>query len=188
MNFDSYDLGGVLEPREAPKAELASYLERSDRLGPTAAGMLAGAIGGAVLLTVATRVAMRTGGPDLMLRLGSFVARGLLLHPWVHVAGLVVAALAGAVVGGMFARITRRLRRVLPLLVWSLVFFPSLWTLIFALVLPRVAPHLRAGLPFVPMLLGVVAYAVVFVLEAPLRVRADETERLRRLVPDLTSD
>ena len=159
-----------------PVSEIdTAELERKDRLHPATAGLLMGAIGGAGMLAVAGQLVERRGGPDLVGRLGAFVGNGARLGAsdatTLHVAAFVTVALAGAVIGALYALVTRHLRRYAPLLVWSLVFFGAVCTLLNAFVVPRWAPRLRADLPFSVSLVAAMVFAFVVSLELPVRRR-----------------
>lgn len=136
-----------------------------DRLGPGLAGAVTGALGG--LAAYATIAAL---APALAARASSSLVR---LVPELEEAAPIVAfalaAVAGALVGALFASITRHLRRWVPMLTWSLVVFPTIVVALLALqrtYLPRA--HFLAP---VPLLLASVAFAVVWSLEVRLRVR-----------------
>ncbi len=80
------------------------------------------------------------------------------------------AALGGAVVGALFASLTRHLRRFVPLLIWAAVFFVSLTMLVLAV--SSTYGH-GLGVAMAPAILaasGVFAFVVSFQL--PLRRRA----------------
>lgn len=159
-----------------PVSEIdTAELERKDRLHPATAGLLMGAIGGAGMLAVASQLVERRGGPDLVGRLGGFVGNVARLGTsdpmTLHVAAFVTVALAGSVIGALYALVTRHLRRYPPLLLWSLVFFGAVCTLVNAFVVPRWAPRLRADLPFSVSIIAAFAFAFVVSLELLVRRR-----------------
>ena len=144
--------------------------ERYDRLRPATAGLLAGGAAGVLMLAAADRVLHARGGAlDLVQFVGRLVSKGALVGLHAQLAGFGAALVAGAVIGVLFAKVTRHLRRFAPLLLWSLVFFPAAWTLLQAFVLPVAAPWLAPMLPFVPMLAGTAVYAAVVSLQLLLR-------------------
>lgn len=102
--------------------------ERGDRLGPATAGAFVGLVAGAAGLGVVH--AMHLG------RIGAGTARTALAWGIPEDAALpiayVAAALGGAVIGAGFAAVTQHLRRLVPLLVWAVVFFVSLTMLLLA--------------------------------------------------------
>lgn len=163
---DFSDLTPLLRqpPRRTKKAE------RYDRMHPVTAGMLAGAAGGELMLLTANRlIGPQQDALDLGCSLGRIVTRGALVGFEGQLAGFGAALLVGAVLGAIFAMTTRHLRRFAPLVVWSLVFFPATWTMVYALVLPRLAPWLLPMLPFVPMVAGIAVFGLFASLQLPLR-------------------
>jgi hypothetical protein len=144
--------------------------EHQDRLSPATAGMFAGAAAGIMMLATVERVLRgRSDGYDLALFFGRLASNHTLVGAHAQAAGFGFALVLGSIVGVVFSKVTRHLRRFAPLLLWSIVFFPAAWTLLDAFVLPAVAPWLVPRLPFVPTLIGTLAYAVVVSLQLPLR-------------------
>ncbi len=170
QNLSWSDVASV-DDDEVVTAEVRTDLaEHYDRLRPATAGFLAGAAAGAAMLATADRVLLARGGHvDLAQFAGRLVSNGALLGLQAQVAGFVAALVAGAVIGVVFAKVTRHLRRFAPLLFWSLVFFPAAWTLLQAFVVPVAAPWLAPHVPFVPMLAGAAVYGAVVSLELILR-------------------
>jgi hypothetical protein len=130
-----------------PPPPRTQVLEANDRMHPAAAGFVAGIFAG-----------------------GAFAAAAQALNPmFAQPTSIGVACGAGAIVGAIFAMVTRNLRSFFLLAFWSLIFFPAMATAAVALVLPRIpgAP----ALPFLPVIAGSAAFAVVSALQVPLRVR-----------------
>jgi hypothetical protein len=149
-----------LERLAAPELD-----ERHDAMGPTAAGALGGVLGGVVI--VAAIQVFRSP----LLDWG--VARWIPQYesqPWARPAAAVAVLVACAIVGAIFARVTRRLRRFVPAALWSLVFFVSAWIGVDAILVARGAPLARI-LPALPVAGIVAAFAVALALHVPMRVR-----------------
>jgi hypothetical protein len=137
------------EERESvpPPPPRRQVLESNDRMHPAMAGFIAGLFGGL-----------------------AFAGAAQALNPmFAQPQAIGIACGAGAIVGAFFALVTRNLRRFVPLAFWSLIFFPAMTTAAVALLLPRIpgAP----ALPWLPMIAGSAAFAVVSALQVPLRVR-----------------
>ena len=137
-----------------------------DRLQPATAGALMGLLAGAAGLGVVhalhlTRIAQGIS------RLGT--AWDLPPDATVPLAYL-AAALGGAIVGMGFASITRHLRRFIPLLIWALIFFLSLTTLVLAI---SAAYGRGLGVSMAPAILAAsAAYAFIASFQLPLRKRS----------------
>jgi len=101
---------------------------RGDRLRPGTAGALIGLLAGAAGLGVVHAMHLTRIGEGAA---RTAVAWGIPADAALPVAYL-AAALGGAVVGAGFAGITQYLRRLVPLVVWALVFFVSLTMLVLA--------------------------------------------------------
>jgi hypothetical protein len=139
---------------EARQARLA------DRMGAGTSGGIAGLFAGAAALAVVHWMT------PTMLNAPILRASALWgVEPLVSLAvAYVTAAATGALVGACFARVTRYLRRWLPLVIWSLVFFLSLTLLVLALAKkPTLAPVILAASA---------AYAFVVSFSLPIRKRA----------------
>ena len=141
--------------------------ESVDRMRPATGGALAGIIGGAMML--ATADALIAG--DVTLSLGRAITGAAAEREVSLGAAFLFAAVLGAVIGALFAIVTRYLRRFTPVLVWALVFFPAAWTFVHAFVLSRF-PNVAHALPYAPMALGALAFAFGVSLQVPFRVRA----------------
>jgi hypothetical protein len=145
---------------------------RRGELRPVTAGAVVGGVGGAVMLAVSTLVARRAGHElDLASLIGASISRGWLAGNAAFWAGLTLSILTGAVVGMLFANLTRRLRLLAPLMAFGLVLTTSTWLVIHALALPRFVPWLARALPIGPMTIGAALFGIILSLELPLRTR-----------------
>ncbi len=84
---------------------------------------------------------------------------------------LLSVALAGALLGGSFGRLTRRLFRPVPRIVEGAVLLPALCILVYAFGLERYAPRLAQTVPFLWSLLAALAFGVAVALVPPLKAR-----------------
>jgi len=181
VSTDSLDRIAVVTPEQRTRLE-----ERADRLHPAMAGAFAGGAAGIAMIAIADRMLhARPDGYDLVQFAGRLVTDGRLEGVEAQGAGFGVAFGAGLVVGVVFALVTRHLRKFAPLLIWSLVVFPAVWTVLQAFVLPKTAPWLAAALPFVPMVVGSLAFAFVVALQLPLRKRRAPRPALEGFEDDL---
>ncbi|MBX3260137.1 MAG: hypothetical protein KF782_10645 [Labilithrix sp.] len=154
------------EAREDQEPEpLGVFVIPDDRMSPAVSGGIAGFAGGLAALGSVHALA-----PAALARpvLAVAEARGVDLAVSFGVA-YVTAAAVGALVGGTFAVVTRYLRRWGPLLLWALVFFVSLATLLLALssAYGRGAGPALSG----PILAASAAFAVVVSFSLPIRRR-----------------
>jgi hypothetical protein len=132
----------------------------SDRMGAGTSGGIAGLFAGAAALGVVHWLS------PIMLNTSIVRAAGLWgVEPMVSLGvAYATAAAIGALVGACFARVTRYLRRWLPLAIWALVFFLSLTLLVLALAKkPALAPAILAASA---------AYAFIVSFSLPIRKRA----------------
>jgi hypothetical protein len=138
-----------------------------DRMRPGPAGALTGFLAGAAGLGVvhAMHVARIGGGISRIAASWGVPADAAL--PLAYLA----AGIGGAIVGAAFASVTKHLRRsFLALLVWALVFFVSLTTLVLAV---SAAYGHGLGVSMAPaILLASAAFAFVASFQLPLRRRA----------------
>jgi hypothetical protein len=81
------------------------------------------------------------------------------------------SALAGALMGAVFGRLTRRLFPIVPRILFHGVLTPSLCIVVYAFGFSRYAPHLAQAVPFVASLLGAATFGVIVALVPPIRVR-----------------
>jgi hypothetical protein len=139
---------------------------RGDRLQPGAAGALMGMLAGAGALGVVNALHPTIIGNGIA-RLGTaWAIPPDATTPLAYVA----AGLGGAVVGAIFASITRHLRRsFLALFVWAVVFFEALTMLLLA---ASSAYGRGFGVSLAPsILMASAAYAFIVSFELPLRRR-----------------
>lgn len=136
-----------------------------DRMGPGVSGGLAGFFAGAAALGVAHGLA-----PSALVGPVAAAARHWSVTPEISLAvAYATAGAVGSLVGACFARVTRYLRRWIPLVIWALVFFLSLTLLLLAL---SGAYGRGAGVPFAPAILAAsAAYALLVSFSLPLRKR-----------------
>ena len=139
----------------------------ADRMQPASAGALAGLVGGAAGLGVVHALHAAPIAAGITRLADRF---GLPADAAVPVAYL-AAALGGAVLGAMFASVTRHLRRSFAaVVVWALVFFVSLTMLMLAM---SSAYGRGLGVSMAPaILLASAAYALVVSFQLPLRRRS----------------
>lgn len=142
-----------------------------ERLRPAPAGALTGALGG---LAAFGSVAFLDRA--LADRAFAGIARlaNVPTEPTAIVIACLVAAFSGALIGSLFAQLTSRLRRFVPLLTWSLVVFPSLVVALLAVqrtYVPRA--HFLAPKP---LLLASLAFAIVWSLVVLLRNRSTHND------------
>jgi hypothetical protein len=139
---------------------------------PAVAGGITGAVGGVVMLAVATLLARRYGHPlDVASVLGGALSGERLFGTPAFVAGLGVALTVGAVIGAFFGWITRRLRHLAPLMIFGLVLATATWMVVQLFVMPRIVPWLAHVLPFGPMMVASAVFGLVLSLALPLRRR-----------------
>ena len=155
-----------------PQPPMVVVTKRGE-MRPATAGALVGGVGGAVMLAVSTLVTHRSGnGLDIASLIGTSITRGALAGNAAFATGVGVSIVAGAVLGALFALVTRRLRHFAPLMAFGLLAATSSWIVIHALALPRLVPWLARALPVVPMTIGAAVFGVILSLELPLRTRS----------------
>ncbi len=138
-------------------------------LPPTAAGAMAGALAGPAMVAVATALASRAHRPIDLPGLIGQLAR--VPAPWARPAAWALLVIAGAVLGSLFALVTRRLRHFAPMIVFGTITSFAGWTVVHALALPRIAPWLARMLPYGPMVLASVVFGALLALQVPIRTR-----------------
>jgi hypothetical protein len=149
---------------------LARRVVMLDRVRPGVAGSIAGALGGVVMAFATDAVmAQSANGAHPFLDLLGSPFRGI--DPQTATAiGVAGLAILGAVVGGTFANVTRRLKKLVPLVIWTALVSAALWILLDAFFVAKL-PALAAKLPFLPVLAGTEAFALVLSLHLPFRLR-----------------
>ncbi len=150
---------------------LERRIVKRDRFSAARAGALMGALG-ALAAVAATDAVMSVRSADAhpLLALLGTPLHAALPAPWSAVAGGAAVALLGAVVGAFFARLTRRLEKLVPLLLWTTLFFAALWIVLDAFLLARF-PGASERAPFLPILAGTEAFAIILCLQLPVRLR-----------------
>ena len=139
------------------------------------ASMIAGAAGGIAALAAADYVARRMRiDADVTAIVGGALRRFSSLDA--RPAGMLLAVLTGAALGALFGRVTRRLFRIVPRILFAVLLLPAIWLLVHTLVLGRFAPTFAHALPFLPMLGGMVAYAACVGVVPPIRRKRRSTD------------
>lgn len=163
----------VASPRSQTEADRALPEWRSDRtapaprerdrLRPASAGLLVGLVAGPAGLAVIHGLTPIAGGIARLAQAWAVPPDAAI--PLAYLA----AALAGALVVAGFATVTRHLRRLVPLMVWALVFFGSLTVLVLAI---SSSYGRGLGVSMAPAILGASAvFAIAASLQLPLRRR-----------------
>jgi hypothetical protein len=150
-----------ISPRPAEPQEVVDESPEADRLRPAASGALCGLAAGAIALGVGQAML-----PWSMERaLAHAASLYALSHDLVLALAYGSAAAAGAIVGAVFAGVTRYLRRWPALAIWALVVFESIAVLVLAAWPARLAAFAPATLA------GTAAYALLASLALPIRRR-----------------
>lgn len=148
---------------------LARRIVKRDRTSPARAGALMGALGALAMVAATDAVmSLRSAEAHPFVAVLAAPFRAHLPQPWDIVAGGAIAAVLGAIVGAFFARLTKRLEKLFPLLIWTTLFFAALWIVLDAFLLTRF-PDASARAPFLPVLAGIEAFALVLCLQLPVR-------------------
>jgi hypothetical protein len=138
-------------------------------LSPSVAGAMAGAVAGPTMVAVATAMSARA---HHALDLPAMMAHAVRApSAWAHPIGWSMAVVMGAVLGGLFAMLTRRLRTFPGMIAFAIISSFAMWTALHGLVLTRAVPWLAKMLPYGPMVLGAMAAGVVLSLQVPIRTR-----------------
>ena len=148
---------------------LAKQLVKFDRMRPFLAGAITGAVGGGAMVALADTLMARHSDfthPFLSMLAAPF-AKAIPL-PWSAVFGVAIFMAAGAIFSGLFATLTQRLRKIVPLLFWTALFFCALWIMGDAILIAKF-PYFGAKLPFLPLLAGAEVFAFISCLQLPLR-------------------
>ena len=145
----------------------AERLSDRDRMRPGTAGAVAGFFAGGAGLGVVHAMHLPRIAAGISRIAESWGVPADAALPLAYLA----AGIGGAIVGALFASVTKHLRRSwLALLVWALVFFVSLTTLVLAI---SAAYGHGLGVSMAPaILLASAAYAFVWTFQLPLRRRA----------------
>ncbi len=172
---DSFD-EGWFDASPTARLDIASTPPRGDSahpaFDPLRSGLLAslgGSLGGLVALATADGAAHshRLAGHvrvalDQAPALGSVNATTV--REWIG-----VTALTGALLGGGFGALMRRLVPVVPRVLFSAILSSALCTLLYAFVLLRLAPTLAGRIPFLSCMLAALAYGACIGLVPPVR-------------------
>lgn len=124
---------------------------------------LSGAVGGAI-----GSIAAAGAGVALHVPVAS--------HPGVAWAAFLVVT--AVVLGAAFGRVTRRLTRVVPRVLFGAVASVALCLLLYAFVLARFAPRAAASVPFGTSALGALLYGVCIGAMPLLRTRSERGRAL----------
>jgi hypothetical protein len=148
---------------------LSKQVVKFVRMRPFLAGAITGALGGGAMIAAVDALLARhseLAHPFVQLLSSRFELQ--FAAPWPMVIGIAIFALAAALLSGMFATLTQRLRKMVPLLFWAALFFGALWIIGDAILIAKF-PGLGAKLPFLPLLAGAEIFALISCLQLPLR-------------------
>ena len=165
------------EPASSESSGPISSLTGVPLLPSARRALLAGAFGGAVAGVVLLVVAGAVSGPlgrdvDVAMLIGRRIAPQVGSVGAASRVGLAAFALLGALAAAPLSLVTRHVARVVPMMLFAVVFSPIAWLAVHALLLPRLQPILATALPIVPMLIGAAAAGLaVALLTVPLRRR-----------------
>jgi hypothetical protein len=150
---------------------LARRVVKRDRTSAARAGAITGALGAlAALAATDALMSLQEANPHPILDPLGAPLLAFAPAPWSAAVGAAAVALVGALVGSFFSRLTRRLEKLIPLLLWTTLFFAALWIVIDAFLVARI-PGASTRAPFLPILAGIEAFAVVLCLQLPVRRR-----------------
>lgn len=131
-------------------------------LSPAVAGALAGALAGPLMLLVAEGTSPRSLLLPARIAAWAGATAGSV--------GWIASVVFGVTVGVGFGTLTRRLRRIVPAVVFGATLSAATWTVIHVL-------YLRSALPWAPMVLGASAFGGALGLEVPLRLLSSARDR-----------
>jgi hypothetical protein len=136
-------------------------------------GAFGGAVGAAVMLVTTQAVLnFEHSALDVDALTGVAVQR---LLPTIatrdDLVGVAVAIILGAFFGGLLGRLTWRPTRALPRIVFLSILLPAVWLFTQAFVIGRLSRAGAAVVPWVPFMLGTLAYALCVAVAASLRPR-----------------
>lgn len=161
-----------LDVSEVNEAHELVVVRAAGELSPESAGAMVGALAGPATIGLAMWLANKAHRAiDLPLLASNLVSHGAIRGAWSHAVGWSVAVLAGALVGMLFARLTRRLRSLAPMIAFGVVMSFATWTVFHAIALPRIAPWLAKMLPYGPMAIAAMAFGSLLALQVPVRTR-----------------
>lgn len=148
---------------------LSKQLVKFDRIRPFFAGLISGVLGGGAMVAVVDTLMARHSDlahPFVQMLASRFETR--FAQPWPAVAGITIFVVLASLLSGAFATLTQRLRKIVPLLFWTALFFGAVWILGDAILIAKF-PGLGARLPFLPFLAGAEIFAAISCLQLPLR-------------------
>jgi hypothetical protein len=131
------------------------------------AGIVVGAVAGAVGITVARVLAKRDVSAAIAQALTGGNLHGVPKEGWTF--GL--AALFGAVIALAVALVTRHVRRAVPIAIFGAVFAPVLWLGLHVVALRHHAWLVTEALPIGPMIIASALYGALLALIVPIRGR-----------------
>lgn len=183
--FDDFALDAPMDahwfsaPARAHAASAQPYMERRAPARPIGHagwsilfGAVTGAIGGLAMLKAADQVlVMQHSGLNLTQMLSASVVHLNLGVGAAHEQALAAVMATGALAGGFFGFLARRLLRIAPRLLFFWLLAPIVWIFVQACVMSRLAPHLTTSLPIVPLLVGALAFGTCVALVPPVRAR-----------------
>lgn len=147
---------------------LAKQVVRYDRISPFVAGAVTGLFGGGAMVALTDWLMSRHEGAHAFVSLLAAPLHRFLSGPWQTVTGIAYFVVACSVVSGAFAVLTKRLQKLVALMFWTALFFGALWICVDAAFVAKV-PWLAQRLPFLPVLAGAEALAIVSCFQLPLR-------------------
>jgi hypothetical protein len=148
---------------------LSKQLVQFDRIRPFFAGLISGIFGGGAMVAVVdTLLAQHSelAHPFVQMLASRFETK--LAGPWPSVVGIALFIAVASLLSGAFATLTQRLRKIVPLLLWTTLFFGAVWILGDAILIAKF-PGIGAQLPFLPLLAGAEIFAAIACLQLPLR-------------------
>ncbi len=154
---------------------LAKQVVRYDRISPFVAGAMTGLLGGGAMVALTDylmslphyRAHYIDSSHAFLSVLASPLVR-FIPSPWLAITSVAYFLVACSLLTGAFAVLTKRLHKIVPLIFWTMLFFGALWILADAALVARL-PLLAAKLPFLPILAGSGALAILSSLQLPLR-------------------
>jgi hypothetical protein len=111
----------------------------------------------------------RHSSADVVRLLGRAEALAFVRFTDARVGGVLGAATIGAILGAPLGLMSRRLLRIVPRLLFFTLLMSALWLFVRALVIGKMAAELAVELPFGPLLVGFVMYAVCIAVVSPPR-------------------
>jgi hypothetical protein len=160
--------GFEIEEEETSPWQQVVLRESEDFFRPSVAGLLSGGAAGVFGLFLAELSAVVTGAAATPIDHVARVIPGALVSAATLVS-MAAAVAIGGLVGAAFARVTRYLRRYVPLLVWSVFFFGSVTVVLLALIAMRRPGGVVETVGVLPIVVASIGYAIVASFALPLR-------------------